>query len=129
MQQLSNANGANGRQAGAASTQASGVELRTDARAVSAAPQTETNGGTLTLTLTVRLFGRARELAGTDHVELVLSGPVNVGKVRAALLDRHPPLQPLAQRLFAAVNADYAADDRVLTDGCEVAFFPPVSGG
>jgi len=77
----------------------------------------------------VRLFARARDLAGTDELCLTAEQPVTVGTLRTILLQRCPALGPLAKSLLAAVDADYAADDRVLTETNEVAFFPPVSGG
>jgi molybdopterin synthase sulfur carrier subunit len=81
------------------------------------------------VTVAVRLFARARDLAGAEVVSLTLSRPVTVGRIRAALIARHPALQPLAGALLAAVNADYASEDREVTATCDLAFFPPVSGG
>jgi molybdopterin converting factor subunit 1 len=75
------------------------------------------------------LFARASDLAGTGSVVLKLPPSTTVGDVRAALLTRFADLELLSHSLLAAVNAEYAVDDQVLTNGCEVAFFPPVSGG
>lgn len=81
------------------------------------------------MTVTVRLFARASDLAGTDRVVLALPQPSSVGDVRAVLLRRFAALESLSGALLAAVNADYATDDQVVTNNCEIAFFPPVSGG
>jgi molybdopterin converting factor subunit 1 len=79
--------------------------------------------------VTVRLFARASDLAGTASTNFELPSSATVRDVRAVLLNRFPGLKPLADSLLAAVNSEYADDETVLTQGCEVAFFPPVSGG
>jgi molybdopterin converting factor small subunit len=40
-----------------------------------------------------------------------------------------PELANYERSISSAVNADYAKMDQVLSDGDEVAFLPPVSGG
>jgi len=74
--------------------------------------------------ITVRLFAGLRERAGTEVRELELPEG-------AALADVWPVLglgeEP--QGLLYAVNREYAARDRPLADGDEVALIPPVSGG
>ena len=79
--------------------------------------------------MNVRLFARAKDLAGAEFVTLQLGPPATIGTVRSALLEHCPALKPIAGSLMAAVNADYASDDRVISNDCEIAFFPPVSGG
>jgi sulfur-carrier protein len=81
------------------------------------------------VTVTVRLFARARDLAGCEQLSMTLPTGSTIGALRAALLARHPALEPLAGRLLAALNADYVTDTQPLTPHAEVAFFPPVSGG
>ncbi len=70
----------------------------------------------------VRLFAGLRERAGWSEREL--DGVETVGEVWPALaLGDEPP------GLLYAVNREYAATDRALADGDEVALIPPVSGG
>jgi len=76
----------------------------------------------------VKLFAVARQLAGTDTVELSLP-EATVGEVRRALLLKIPELHELANHLRFAVNSEYAGDDTVITESCEIACIPPVSGG
>jgi MoaE-MoaD fusion protein len=72
--------------------------------------------------VTVRLFAGLRERAGWS--ERKLGGVERVGDVWTALdLGDEPP------GLLYAVNREYAAPDRELTEGDEVALIPPVSGG
>lgn len=79
--------------------------------------------------ISVRLFARARDLAGSPVVELELRDGATVADLRAALLESRPQLQPLAASLLVAVNSEYASDATVIERTAEVACFPPVSGG
>jgi molybdopterin converting factor small subunit len=81
------------------------------------------------MTITVKLFARARDLAGTDRVELELPEPGYVKDVREGLATRFPQLSPLVPKLLVAVGSDYARDDVSLSPNADVACFPPVSGG
>lgn len=81
------------------------------------------------MNITVRLFARAKDLAGTDHCTLELSPAARVADLRSLMLSKFPALEPIAARLLVAVNSEYAHDQDVLTTDCEVAMFPPVSGG
>jgi molybdopterin synthase catalytic subunit/molybdopterin converting factor small subunit len=72
--------------------------------------------------VTVRLFAGLRERAGWSRRELI--DVTRVGDVWEKLeLGAEPP------GLLYAVNREYAAGDRELADGDEVALIPPVSGG
>jgi molybdopterin converting factor subunit 1 len=77
----------------------------------------------------VQLFARARDLAGASCVELDLPEDACVADLRKELSERFPLLAPMLPNLLVAVNTNYANDDAVLSPGCEVACFPPVSGG
>jgi len=72
----------------------------------------------------VRLFAALRERAGTDRLELELPDGARVRDALAAV-------DGLAEGLplVLAVNREYAAPDRLLAPGDELAVVPPVSGG
>ena len=72
--------------------------------------------------VTVRLFAGLRERAGWSEREL--DGVTSVGEVWPVL-----GLGPEPEGLLYAVNKAYAARERELRDGDEVAVIPPVSGG
>ena len=80
-------------------------------------------------TIEVQLFALARERAGAERVSVVVDEPATVGALRLALAAQTPKLAELARYLLVAVGAEYAADDRQIPPGVEVAAFPPVSGG
>ena len=79
--------------------------------------------------LDVKLFARAREMAGTDQVRLDLSESACVADLRAALAVRFPQMRSLVPSLLVAVGSEYADDRTLLARNTEVACFPPVSGG
>ena len=78
--------------------------------------------------ISVRAFASLRELSAA-RTELELADGARLGDVWQALAARHPGLQPHRPFVLAARNGAYAAWDDPLTDGDEVAFLPPVSGG
>jgi sulfur-carrier protein len=75
----------------------------------------------------VLYFASLRDSAGAD-AERVESSHADARGLYAELRARHGFALP-AERLRVAVNGEFAAWDRVLADGDEVAFLPPVSGG
>ena len=77
--------------------------------------------------VTVRLFARLREIAGADELARPRAG--TVAEVWEALVAEWPDLAPYAGSLSCAVNAQYARMTTPVSDGDEVAFLPPVSGG
>lgn len=76
----------------------------------------------------VRCFASLRELA-TDRSDLDVGQGARVEDAWRALVGRYPGLEPHRPYALAARNGAYARWDDVLTDGDEVAFLPPVSGG
>jgi molybdopterin converting factor subunit 1 len=81
------------------------------------------------MTVTVRLFARARDLAGADAVAVELPGGATAADLRRALAERCPALGPLLGRSALAVDGEFAGDSHPLAAGAEVALIPPVSGG
>jgi molybdopterin synthase sulfur carrier subunit len=79
--------------------------------------------------VSVKLFARARELAGTPSIDIELPDGATVAQMKTALLQQTPALKPLAPSLLVAVGSDYVSESAVIPPGAEVACFPPVSGG
>jgi len=80
--------------------------------------------------VTVRLFARLRELAGSGDLECDCPGDaVTVADVWQQLVVRYPALAPYDRAVSCAVNAEYARRTSPVSEGDEVAFLPPVSGG
>ena len=81
------------------------------------------------LIVTVKLFARAKDLAGTGQVTLTLPRESTVAEVRRGLLAACPGLVPLSRGLLFAVNSAYATESTCIPAHAELACFPPVSGG
>jgi molybdopterin converting factor subunit 1 len=77
----------------------------------------------------VRLFARARELAGADCIDVDVPAGATVGDLRRRIGEAHPPLAKLVERSALAVNDEFADDGLTLPLNAEVALLPPVSGG
>ncbi len=78
--------------------------------------------------VTIRTFASLRELSA-GSTELDLPDDARVTDAWEGLAARHAGLVPHRSFVRAARNGAYAGWDDHLTDGDEVAFLPPVSGG
>ena len=79
--------------------------------------------------MTVRLFARLRDLAGTGELVREVEAPATVRTVWTSLTAEMPSLVEYEGAMSVAVNAEYARMAAAVHDGDEVAFLPPVSGG
>jgi len=79
--------------------------------------------------VTVRLFARLREIAGAGELALDVEPPADIKSIWTELAHKHPGLAPYASSVSAARNMDYARMDTNVSEGDEIAFLPPVSGG
>lgn len=80
--------------------------------------------------INVLFFAQTRELVGVDTLSIEPHF-ATVEQLRTALAarDNRFALALSSERLLAAVNQTLVSFDAPLTDGDEVAFFPPVTGG
>ncbi len=79
--------------------------------------------------VTIRLFARLREFAGAAEIVCDLPAGSRVSDAWRWLAERYPAVAGYDRSVSAAVNADYARMDAPVSEGDEVAFLPPVSGG
>ena len=77
----------------------------------------------------VRFFAILRERAGTAEVIKEMRDGSTVADLWQALQQDYHTLNVTGVRLLYAVNQNYVNPDSKLTDGDEVVFIPPVSGG
>lgn len=81
------------------------------------------------MSIRVLFFASIADLAGARQVSVEPDGDMTVGSLRRKLERDRPRLAGKLAKCAAAVNQDVVGADRILKDGDEVAFLPPVSGG
>lgn len=81
------------------------------------------------MNITVLFFATLRERAGCASLPVTLDGAATVRALKAQLANDLPALAPALPTALVSVNREFAFDADSLSDGDEVAFFPPVSGG
>lgn len=79
--------------------------------------------------LNIRLFARAKDLAGSETVSVEVPDEATVGSLKLALKEQHPALEPVIRNLHVAIGTDYANDATLLNESQSISCFPPVSGG
>lgn len=81
----------------------------------------------------IRYFAWLKQRTGIAAEEVDLPAEVkDVAALKAWLGARHPRFAEACAAggtVRCAVNHDHAEDDRLVSPGDEVAFFPPVTGG
>jgi molybdopterin synthase sulfur carrier subunit len=84
------------------------------------------------MNLTVRYFASLREALGEQQHLTDLPSSLTVSALRehlAGTTPAHAEALRAGRAVRCAVNQVMAADDAVVPEGAEVAFFPPVTGG
>ncbi|HYE85870.1 MAG TPA: molybdopterin converting factor subunit 1 [Vicinamibacterales bacterium] len=79
--------------------------------------------------VTVRLFARLRDIAGAGELARDAPAGATVHAVWRSLVTDFPELSAYEKSISCAVNADYSRFTALVSDGDEIAFLPPVSGG
>ena len=77
----------------------------------------------------IKLFAAARQLTGSDQLQIELPDNADVARLRLGLIQHSPALEQLVRGSLLAVDGEYASDDTPLSAKSEVALIPPVSGG
>jgi molybdopterin synthase sulfur carrier subunit len=76
------------------------------------------------MSINVRFFASLKERIGSAALEIDAQGITTARDVWTSASG-----QEADEEMLVAINKEYAALDRTVTDGDEVAFFPPVTGG
>jgi molybdopterin converting factor subunit 1 len=79
--------------------------------------------------VTVKLFARLRDIAGAADIVRQVQPGATVRSLWRELAAEFTDFVAYERSISAAVNANYARMDDTLSEGDEVAFLPPVSGG
>ena len=79
--------------------------------------------------VTVRLFARLRDIAGTADLGRDVESGATISTVWRQLVRDFPDFASYERSISCAINADYSRMDHAVHDGDDIAFLPPVSGG
>lgn len=77
----------------------------------------------------VKLYAAFREIVGSKEEDLELADGTTVQMLLDDYVRRFPKLDRYREHIILSVNKEYGRPGRVLNDGDEVTFLPPVSGG
>jgi molybdopterin synthase catalytic subunit/molybdopterin synthase sulfur carrier subunit len=79
--------------------------------------------------LRVRYFASIREFTGIKEEQLEVPEGSTAESLKKRVQGLHTALKDQEDSILVAVNGSFVEPTRVLRQGDEVAFFPPVSGG
>ena len=77
------------------------------------------------MSIQIRYFASLKESVGRAEQQISIENAATIKEVWS----KANPDRELPDNILAAINMDYAKLDAIVTDGDEVAFFPPVTGG
>lgn len=77
----------------------------------------------------VLYFATLRDRAGVREEALSIPAASTVADLKMALGERHQRLAPALESALVSINREFALPEERLSEGDEVAIFPPVSGG
>jgi molybdopterin converting factor subunit 1 len=84
----------------------------------------------MNMVIRVKLFARAKDLAGTEELRVELPAGATVADLRRQLAQIAPALAVgLLARSAIAADEEFADDGKVLRPAMTIALIPPVSGG
>lgn len=77
----------------------------------------------------VKLFAAFRDIVGAKEEELDVPEGATVQTLLEEYIRRFPQMSRFREHVILSVNKEYGAPSKLLRDGDEVSFLPPVSGG
>jgi len=77
------------------------------------------------MSINIQFFASLREQVGKPQVTLPYESPLSV----LAVWSKATEDMDMPDNTLCAINMEYVNSDAMVSDGDEVAFFPPVTGG
>lgn len=81
------------------------------------------------INLRILFFATLKEIIGKSEIALEAQSGVTIREIKEQLLLLYPQLSEYVPIMLVSVNQKFAFDTDSINEHCEVAFFPPVSGG
>jgi len=79
--------------------------------------------------ITLLFFATLKDRAQTNRASLSLPDGSTIANLKTLVAEHYPDTAPALPTCIASRNKEFAQDTDLLSDGDEVALFPPVSGG
>ena len=80
--------------------------------------------------ITVKLFGRYKDIAGKDQIKLDISAGNTLRDVVDTFVKQYPATEKDKSRMMVSKNKMYTSFDTTIVEGDEITLSPPiVSGG
>ena len=89
----------------------------------------ESSTNNQTIQLRILFFATLKEIIGKSEIALEAQSGVTIREIKEQLLLLYPQLSEYVPIMLVSVNQKFAFDTDSINEHCEVAFFPPVSGG
>ena len=91
--------------------------------------QEQSDDYAVTMKVKVILFAVFREIVGNKEEEVEVDPGTTVQKLLDSYISRFPQMARFREHIILSVNKEYGPPGKVLREGDEVSFLPPVSGG
>jgi MoaD family protein len=79
--------------------------------------------------ITVRLFGRYKDITGKDQIKLDISAGNTLRDVVDTFVKQYPATEKDKSRMMVSKNKMYASFDTTIIEGDEITLSPPVVSG
>ena len=79
--------------------------------------------------ITVRLFGRYKDIAGKEQIKLDISAGNTLRDVVDTFVKQYPAIEKDKSRMMVSKNKMYASFDTTIIEGDEITLSPPVVSG
>lgn len=83
----------------------------------------------MSINITIKLFAAYQEAYGKSELKLDVATPITVNEVLEKVLKEKPELEQWRSVTRFGVNLQFVEKNTLLSNGDEVVFIPPVSGG
>jgi len=77
------------------------------------------------MSIHIKFFARLREMLGKNEITIELEGEQTIEQIWLLATDN----TPMPSNTLCAINMEYVDINSLVSDGDEIAFFPPVTGG
>ena len=84
---------------------------------------------TNTMKITVRVFGRYKDITKKDTIQLNIGEGNTLGDVIDCFVKQYPATEKDKSRMMVSKNKIYASFDTVISEGDEITLSPPVVSG